>query len=424
MTQVYPNFEMMEEYKNIIITENNYHKYEADLIKLYSASFSQASYLREYTNEEPKKRLKNYLIYKDNLIILRVNSALGDQPISFCVGHNGYCCADKLQKVKERMNLNLKDCYYIAELGTLEKFSGQGHATALLNQLIHSNTDRYSHFLISTNENNQKAIPLYENKFLFKKIDGLRYSVSGRRTDGKEKIDHRIFLYRNITIKKVGYTMLRTAKVEESGEQLVAANHFDKEILLEKATIGLFPYGNGKDYVKVRESVAKKLRDVNQNIMALGKKDKKDYRLNVCYGFRKKDIQKRAFCEQRTKMAEKRMPYDSIYEFVEEIHRFIAVPTVAGHPTGGAVDVTIKDVGNDRFLDMGSLIYEFSSDKVRWDAKGLTLEQKINRQLLFNLITSAGFAPFWGEWWHYSYGDREWAVFYDKPVAIYEQIDL
>jgi D-alanyl-D-alanine dipeptidase len=218
--------------------------------------------------------------------------------------------------------------------------------------------------------------------------------------------------------------MLRTAKVEESGEQLVAANHFDKEILLEKATIGLFPYGNGKDYVKVRESVAKKLRDVNQNIMALGKKDKKDYRLNVCYGFRKKDIQKRAFCEQRTKMAEKRMPYDSIYEFVEEIHRFIAVPTVAGHPTGGAVDVTIKDVGNDRFLDMGSLIYEFSSDKVRWDAKGLTLEQKINRQLLFNLITSAGFAPFWGEWWHYSYGDREWAVFYDKPVAIYEQIDL
>jgi D-alanyl-D-alanine dipeptidase len=39
-------------------------------------------------------------------------------------------------------------------------------------------------------------------------------------------------------------------------------------------------------------------------------------------------------------------------------------------------------------------------------------------------MTSVGFAPFDGEWWHFSYGDREWAYFYKKKNALYGQIKV
>jgi D-alanyl-D-alanine dipeptidase len=39
-------------------------------------------------------------------------------------------------------------------------------------------------------------------------------------------------------------------------------------------------------------------------------------------------------------------------------------------------------------------------------------------------MLGVGFAPFDGEWWHFSYGDKEWAAYYNKPNAVYEQIDF
>ncbi len=39
-------------------------------------------------------------------------------------------------------------------------------------------------------------------------------------------------------------------------------------------------------------------------------------------------------------------------------------------------------------------------------------------------MLTAGFAPFDGEWWHFSFGDREWARFYGAENALYEQIQF
>lgn len=103
-------------------------------------------------------------------------------------------------------------------------------------------------------------------------------------------------------------------------------------------------------------------------------------------------------------------------------HNFIAAPSVAGHPTGGAVDVTIVDsFGNE--LDMGTKIADFKNpEKIKTFAKGLSKEQKKNRLLLHNILVREGFAPFYGEWWHFSYGDREWACFYKKKKTLYSPI--
>jgi len=45
-----------------------------------------------------------------------------------------------------------------------------------------------------------------------------------------------------------------------------------------------------------------------------------------------------------------------------------------------------------------------------------------NRILLRYLLKKQGFAPYDGEWWHFSYGDREWAFYYKKKNAIYGQV--
>jgi D-alanyl-D-alanine dipeptidase len=45
-----------------------------------------------------------------------------------------------------------------------------------------------------------------------------------------------------------------------------------------------------------------------------------------------------------------------------------------------------------------------------------------NRQILRACMIKAGFAPFDGEWWHFSFGDREWACYFNQPTAIYSQL--
>ncbi len=54
----------------------------------------------------------------------------------------------------------------------------------------------------------------------------------------------------------------------------------------------------------------------------------------------------------------------------------------------------------------------------------VTAEQWQNRQILRICMTSAGYAPFDGEWWHFSYGDREWAAYYRQPHSLYGLAEL
>ena len=91
---------------------------------------------------------------------------------------------------------------------------------------------------------------------------------------------------------------------------------------------------------------------------------------------------------------------------------------------GAAVDVTIIDAtGQD--LDMGTGIADYSDPQLihTFDPR-ITEEQRNNRLVLHDLMVDQGFAPFYGEWWHFSYGDREWAAFNHKKIARYGAIEL
>lgn len=171
--------------------------------------------------------------------------------------------------------------------------------------------------------------------------------------------------------------------------------------------------------VKIRESVYKRLILAQKNLNSI----KPALSLYVTYGYRSMEIQVKYFLNQLV-LESKNNYYDNPQDLYEKIHQKIAVPKVAGHPTGAAVDLLIINRSENVFLDFGSKIYDFSTNKCKYNCKDISSSAKKNRSLLRKIMTNSGFAPYDGEWWHFSYGDREWASFYNKKYALYNQINI
>ncbi len=168
----------------------------------------------------------------------------------------------------------------------------------------------------------------------------------------------------------------------------------------------------------IREEVAKKLDKISKKL----KRERKDYKLKIVYGYRHPEVQEKYFTQR--KITEKKLHPDlGERELIELTHKKVAFPEVAGHPTGGAIDLTITTPTGD--LDMGTKIADFSDpEKIKTYTNSVSENQKANREILHDLMAEEEFAPFYEEWWHFSYGDREWAWFYDKADAIYDTIFL
>lgn len=214
--------------------------------------------------------------------------------------------------------------------------------------------------------------------------------------------------------KIITYQKLIAIPDGENKESLVDVRCYDPTIIAQYEKNDMFPYTGERIFVQ--DTVARKLATANKTLGKHGK-----FRLKVVYGYRHPNVQKKYFEQKRTEL-QALHPSLTDEELDGLTHNFIAVPSVAGHPTGGAIDVTIVDaVGNE--LDMGTKIADFKNpEKIKTFAKGTTNEQKKNRLLLHDILVREGFAPFYGEWWHFSYGDREWACFYGKKKSLYSLI--
>jgi D-alanyl-D-alanine dipeptidase len=165
--------------------------------------------------------------------------------------------------------------------------------------------------------------------------------------------------------------------------------------------------------VYVREEVADKLQVVAENLAAR----RPGSQLQVVYGYRALAIQRRLFEAVKAGLP----PEMSEPEMLAAAHRMIAVPEVAGHPTGGAVDLQITD--SSAPLDFGTDIWTFQPGSYTFSPY-ISPRAWQNRQLLREVMLQTGFAPFDGEWWHFSYGDKEWALHYNQPSARYNQLDF
>ena len=55
-------------------------------------------------------------------------------------------------------------------------------------------------------------------------------------------------------------------------------------------------------------------------------------------------------------------------------------------------------------------------------SKNITNIQKSNRKILINSLKTVGFQNYPNEWWHWSFGDRAYAAYKNKPFAVYGKI--
>ena len=211
-----------------------------------------------------------------------------------------------------------------------------------------------------------------------------------------------------LTVEDANYINGTTSDEEmvsiNDASEIIIHDHgfrFSEELFFQvKPPEDMQPY-TGND-IFLRENALSKLVSVARNLKAYS------LRLLVVYGYRHPDLQQKYFTEILEKLSgeNKNLSEKELYSLA---HNFIAVPEVAGHTTGGAVDVTL--VGKSgKELDMGTNIYDFSDpQKIITFTKKVTAEQIKNRMLLRIAMEYAGFVPFNGEWWHFSFGDKEWA---------------
>jgi len=101
----------------------------------------------------------------------------------------------------------------------------------------------------------------------------------------------------------------------------------------------------------------------------------------------------------------------------QQVYQFWALPsldprTPPPHSTGAAVDITLVD-GTGKTVNMGSPIDELSArshpDYFAQSTDPAAQEYHAHRQLLRDVMLSAGFMRHPGEWWHFSLGDQMWA---------------
>jgi len=205
----------------------------------------------------------------------------------------------------------------------------------------------------------------------------------------------------------------------DSKEPLVIVQDLTDEIACRQKSESMKPYVG--DRMIVRTEVALMLIRAQHWIQLR----RPNVQLCLLYGYRHPDIQKSLFDKKWSELTSQfpDYSYDELYHLA---NLQIAAPEVAGHPTGGAVDVSL--LMGDNVLPFGTNPTVFDEvippEKFQTFSALALPEERGNRLFLREAMMQQGFAPFNGEWWHFSYGDRDWAHFYNKPAAIYGAVSF
>jgi len=217
-------------------------------------------------------------------------------------------------------------------------------------------------------------------------------------------------IYAVLEAQMLGYEDLVDVAVEPVDEPLVALQE-SPLLVAHQLREEMLPVTGTEIYV--RESVCRRLGMAG---LWLARRAP-DMQLQVGYGYRALSIQQANFERQREDIRGT-VPDE---ELDEATHRRVAKPELGGHPAGAAVDIRL--LRNNEPVDCGTPMWSFVRDSYTF-SPFISPEARENRKILRTAMKRAGFAPFDGEWWHFSYGDREWAKYYRKPAALYQQLEF
>ncbi|MET8155153.1 M15 family metallopeptidase [Sphaerisporangium sp. NPDC005289] len=166
-------------------------------------------------------------------------------------------------------------------------------------------------------------------------------------------------------------------------------------------------------YAHLREGLLLRLSDAQRQLPY-------GYRLLVVEGYRPPVLQRRYF-EQYKDELRAAFPEMSPQELHVAASRYVSPIEVAPHTAGAAVDLTLAtDDGAE--LDMGTPVNanpEQSDGACYTDAPNISAAAREHRKILGAALESAGLVNYPTEWWHWSYGDRYWAMTTNTPAALY-----
>ncbi|MER6577264.1 M15 family metallopeptidase [Nonomuraea sp. NPDC001023] len=101
--------------------------------------------------------------------------------------------------------------------------------------------------------------------------------------------------------------------------------------------------------------------------------------------------------------------------------RYVSPVEVAPHTAGAAVDLTLCAPDGTEY-DMGTQVNdtpEESGGACYTAAAGVPAQARAHREILAAALEPVGLVNYPTEWWHWSYGDRYWAMSTGAPAALY-----
>lgn len=94
----------------------------------------------------------------------------------------------------------------------------------------------------------------------------------------------------------------------------------------------------------------------------------------------------------------------------------------SGHGACCAIDISLCD-DNGNPYDMGTPMHIFN-EATPTQSKHASAEVHARRKIMTDALEGVGFINYPPEWWHFSYGDHQWAFLVGKTEAIYGPIDI
>lgn len=214
---------------------------------------------------------------------------------------------------------------------------------------------------------------------------------------------------------QINFVLPRSAwekvSINENHEPLVGLIETDKL----KIGVG---FKNYKPSFFVRKTVAEKLYRASDLLPD-------EYRLLFIEGHRSMESQKYEW-DCVFNEIKKKNPLLLDEEIERQVRLIVAKPSpLANHYCGGAVDVTL--IYENEIVDMGTPYISKATMEDRFKfsmfSEEITWNQNRNRQILRDAMETEDFVWYPGEWWHYCWGDRMWAVYSNQTQCHYGPIE-